>query len=83
MNRILKFLQPQPTPRETLFAASSEATAITRFWEPGDAEHCRLCPKRQCSYSPETGACLILVPEFIPEDRIQMFNARDRSWQAV
>jgi hypothetical protein len=37
----------QPMPESMLVGHNGNHTVITRFWAPGDADRCRLCPSRR------------------------------------
>jgi hypothetical protein len=80
MNRILKFLRPQPEPLQTrvthLRTAVGWVTTIYRAWGPGDTGPdgaCRLC--RECvAYS---NGCMVSILTYVPRDEAPLFSILD------
>lgn len=59
----LPITHPQPEPIQwfvsSLPSVVAPVTAITRVWDEGDTQRCRLCP--QCTADHALGVCLVQV----------------------
>ncbi len=67
---------PAPTITQTgnLTIGGRTVTSITRRWERGQAELCRLCPDGDCTAF--RGICTVLVPLDVPSAEAPLFSTR-------